>query len=333
MAKKVLFEQKLTNFYRYPGICSYQDRIEDREEFLSYLKKRPKERKRQTVIYIHVPFCRSMCIYCPFYKLFYKRLSHERMQEFIDSMVMEIERYAREPFFQDVTVSNINMGGGTPMVLETRHLERLLSAVYDNFKMDDEPVISIEGDPITLQDEDKLRSLIEIGLTRTSFGIQSFNEGLRRKLGVESYVIDIYRAVRTIEKVNLTEWGCDLLYNCPDQNVNEIRFNVDRICELHPTVVDVYDLNISPNTGLQKLLDKGYFRTKPSNKNEIEMFKAMMETFEENEYSHVRSVNFEPKGYKHSTKGLLYAFSADLLAIGPSARTFLYTGARNYRNH
>ncbi|MCX7746870.1 MAG: coproporphyrinogen III oxidase family protein [Clostridia bacterium] len=332
MANQVAFTEKLTNFYRYPCICGFQDKVEKPKEFLGYLNT-PSPKDRDTMIYIHIPFCRSMCIYCPFYKEHHKNIDYETKSRFVNALVKELEMYSKEPYFKDVPIVNVNMGGGTPMVLETELLIRILDAIYKNFNMEKCEVISIEGDPIALQDVNKLKALKEMGMTRTSFGIQTFNERLRKKLGVESSVLDIFKALNALEKAGVDEWGCDMLYNCPDQNVTEIRYNVDRICDLKPTVVDVYDLNISPNTKLQKLLDTDYFKSKPSNKNEIEMFAAIMETFGENGFDHIRSVNFEPKGYKHSKKGILYAFSADLLAIGPSARTFMYSGGMNYRNH
>lgn len=331
MDNKIVFTERLTNFYRYPGICRFQDKIEDMESFLSFLNT-PHPRERQVVIYLHIPFCRSMCNYCPFYKVFYKKLDKETMDRFVDMMVLELKKYAREPFFQNVPIVNVNMGGGTPMVLETRHLQKLLTTIYTHFNTKECEVVSIEGDPITLQDKDKINALKEMGLTRVSFGIQTFNEKLRKKLNVESTVPDIYKTVDTLENCDIAEWGCDLLYNCPDQNVNEIRYNVDRICEMRPSVVDIYDLNISPNTVVHKMMEKNQFKSIPTNQKEISMFKAVMETFAENDFEQVRSVNFQPRGYRYSSKGLLFTFSADIIAVGPSARTFLYSGQRNYRN-
>jgi oxygen-independent coproporphyrinogen-3 oxidase len=260
-------------------------------------------------------------------------LDSQTMDRFVDMMALELKKYAQEPFFHHVPIVNVNMGGGTPMVLETRHLQKLLTTIYTHFNTEECEVISIEGDPITLQDKDKINALKEMGLTRVSFGIQTFNEKLRKKLNVESTVPDIYKAVNTLETCDIQEWGCDLLYNCPDQNVNEIRYNVDRICEMQPSVVDIYDLNISPNTVIHKMIEKNHFKSIPTNQKEIRMFKAVMETFAQNDFEQVRSVNFQPRGYPYSSKGLLFTFSMDIIAIGPSARTFLYSGHRNYRNH
>lgn len=333
MENLTYFREKLTNFYRYPNICKFQDNIKEPNKFMSNLVRHNTNRQRDTMIYIHIPFCRSMCIFCPFYKIHVNSLDYEAKEKFVDSIVLELEKYSKEKYFKDVPIVNVNIGGGTPMLLETEFFDKIFSAIYKNFNMEKCEVISIEGDPIALQDLNKLKALKNMGMTRTSLGIQTFNEKLRKKLGIDSSVLDIYKAFATIEKSGVTEWGCDMLYNCPDQNVNEIKYNVDRICELQPSVVDVYDLNISPNTKLQKLLNTNYFKSKPSNKNEIEMFKAIMETFADNDFNHIRSVNFEPKNYNHSKKGIIYAFSADLLGIGPSARTFLYNAGMNYRNH
>ena len=332
MEGMTIFKEKLTNFYRYPSICGFQDSIKNSDEFMSNLKTVSKT-ERDTMIYIHIPFCRSMCMYCPFYKVHVNSVDYETKKRFVDCLVLELEKYSKEAFFKDVPIVNVNMGGGTPMLLEIEFFEQIISAIHKNFNMKNCEVISIEADPIVLQDQDKLKALKSMGMTRTSIGIQTFNDTLRKKLEVDSSVSDIYKAVNSLDKCGVAEWGCDMLYNCPDQNVAEIIYNVERICDLNPTVVDVYDLNISPNTRMQKLLDTDHFKSIPSNKKEIEMFSAIMETFAKNNFNQIRSVNFEPKGYKHSKKGILYGFSANLLAVGPSARTFLYDTGMNYRNH
>jgi oxygen-independent coproporphyrinogen-3 oxidase len=332
MAKRVEFKERLTNFYRYPRICLFQDQIADREQFCSYLE-RPHDRRKLVYLYIHVPFCTSTCNYCPFYHLHYPGTDAATVRAFVDAVVGELKLYARTPHFAGTPIVNVNFGGGTPMVLDLEHLERILRTVFEEFRVAPGAVVSMEGDPRAIQDGDKLRALKGMGLTRASFGIQSFNEALRRKLRVESSVKDVYLAVDSLRRNGVDEWGCDLLYNCPDQNTTELRFNVDRLCELEPSIVDVYDLNISPNTQLAKLVTGGHFRGVPSNAKEIDQFRAIQETFAEHGFEQVRSVNFKPPGARLDRNGVLFQFSEDVLAIGPSARTFLYTAGRNYRNH
>lgn len=331
MARIIHFEERLTNFYRYPAICKFHDQIDDYEGFVSYLD-RPHPGTHLVYVYVHIPFCESMCNYCPFYHTYYHHTDADTMSRFADAVVKEIEHYASRLFFSGTPIVNVNFGGGTPFLLPTHLLERILNALFDNFNVQDGAVVSIEGDPEVLQDKDKLRALKALGVTRASFGLQTFNERLRRKLRVKSSVRDVYKAVAALRKSGYDEWGCDMLYNCPEQNVTEIRYNVDRLCELEPSIVDVYDLNISPNTKLAKLVTLGHFSKPPSNRSEIEQFAALRETFFEHDYRQVRSVNFAPPGVEINRWGILHQFSEDVLGIGPSARSFLYGGQRNYRN-
>ncbi len=332
MPTTVTFKERLTNFYRYPRICGFQDRIADKEQFCSYLQT-PHRGDKLVYIYIHIPFCTSMCNYCPFYHTYYPHTDADTMSRFVNAIVTELRKYARQPHFAKTPVVNINFGGGTPFLLDIHHLEKILKTVFDEFNVVPDPVVSIEGDPIALQNKEKLRALKSLGMTRASFGLQTFNERLRKKLRVESTGSDVYKCVDSLRKAGYDEWGCDMLYNCPEQNVTEIKFNVDRICELEPSIIDVYDLNISPNTKLAKLVTRNRFKDNPSNKKEIEQFRAIQETFAEHGFEQVRSVNFKPSGVQINRKGILHQFSEDVLGIGPSARSFLYTGGRNYRNH
>ena len=326
------FRERLTNFYRYPRICKFQDEIKDKEPMMSFLQT-PHPGDKLTYIYIHIPWCTSMCNYCPFHHTYYHHSSEELRWQFTEAVAKELTMYAQTPFFHETPIVNVNFGGGTPFLLEVKQFERILTTIYDQFKMGDKPVISVEGDPIALQNKEKLKDLKSLGMTRASFGLQTFNERLRKKLTVESSGMDVYKAVDSLHKAGYTEWGCDMLYNCPEQNVTEIKFNVDRICELGPSIIDVYDLNISPNTKLAKQVIDNRFSSNPSNQNEIEQFRAIQETFAEHGFEQVRSVNFKPKTAEIMRNGILYQFTEDVLAIGPSARTFLYSGGRNYRNH
>lgn len=328
----VEFRERLTNFYRYPRICGFQDRIEDADDFLSFLDT-PHPGEKLVYIYIHIPWCTSMCNYCPFYHTYYHHTDEETRSRFVEAIVRELTMYARRPFFSGTPIVNINFGGGTPFLLGTNHLARILTTVYEQFTIAADPVVSIEGDPIALQDRDKLKALKALGMTRASFGIQTFNERLRKKLTVQSSGMDVYKCVDSLHRSGYEEWGCDMLYNCPEQNLTEIRFNVDRICELGPSIVDAYDLNISPNTKLAKLVVDQKFSSNPSNRSEIEQFTAIQETFAAHGFEQVRSVNFKPPRAEIKRNGILHQFSEDVLAIGPSARTFLYSAGRNYRNH
>lgn len=332
MAEKIEFTERLTTFYKYPSVCLYQDGVKHNDDVLSCLDV-PSSQTRQQMIYIHIPFCTSMCLYCPFYKVNYRKQSPETIERFMGCLNLELKKYAETPFFREVPIVNVHIGGGTPMLLDTRHFEQLFATIRKAFNMDECEVISIEGDAFTLKDQDKLRALKDMGMTRCSFGMQTFDDRLRKKLGIHSRVKDVYEAVDTIKKCDIPEFACDLLYNMPDQTADDIRYNIESICKMEPDGVDFYDLNVLPNTRLQKMIDRGDFKINPSNKNEIEQFKAGLEAFEENGYEQVRSVVFKPVGSPDAhPKGVLNRYHEDLLAIGPSARTTLYSGGANYRN-
>ena len=333
MTKKIVFEKKQTNFYRYPCKCVFQDKIENKDAFTDYLNNEHNYQKRPLQLYFHIPFCISMCTYCPFFKVHYKSIDKTEKQRFVFALIRELEKYAKSPFYRNTSVASLFFGGGTPMVLEIEFLEQLIVAVHQNFNMQECEIISIEGDPISLQDKEKIKALKTMGMTRTSMGIQTFNQGLRKKLGIVTTVADIYKAARTLESCGVYEWGTDLLYNCPDQNLNEIRFNVDRVCELGPTVTDNYDLIIPPNTRVHRMIENKEFKSYPSNKNDIEMFKVLRESYFQNGYEQVRSTNFQPKGVQPNPKGILYTLSSDVIGIGPSARGFSYSAGINCRNH
>lgn len=332
MQKTIRFSERLSTFYKYPSVCLYQDRIEDPNDFVRVMKT-PSSRKRQQMIYIHIPYCDSMCVYCPFYKVRYRSQSKEAIKQFVDCLLQELEQYSREPFFEKVRIANVQFGGGSPLTLDTQYLLAIIEKIRECYTVDHDVEISLEGNPRNLQEEDKLNALMGVGMTRVSFGIQTFNEALRRKLGIGTDIRDVYRAVDVVKKLGIKEFACDLMYNLPEQNANEIRYNVDRVAEMAPAGVDFYDLNVFPNTKMYDWIEKGKFRSKPSNQNEVRHFEAGLEAFAENNYELVRSYVFRRRDRDAPPKNsVLYSFNSDMLAVGPSARGTLYSNGLNYRN-
>ena len=96
-------------------------------------------------IYIHVPFCKRKCSYCDFYSV----TAQNKIPVFINSVIREIFLKKESPF-DNITFDTIYLGGGTPSLLSSLQISKILTAVYDNFSVSNDPEITIEANPFTL---------------------------------------------------------------------------------------------------------------------------------------------------------------------------------------
>ena len=116
-------------------------------------------------IYIHIPFCKSRCIYCGFYSTTLLNLR----QEYVDALCKEIEERGHS------TLSTIYLGGGTPSQLTTAQLHQIFNAIFIYNKVSDDAEITIEVNPDDVT-EDFAKGLMYLPINRVSMGAQTFNE-------------------------------------------------------------------------------------------------------------------------------------------------------------
>ena len=120
-------------------------------------------------IYIHIPFCKQACFYCDFHF----STSLKKKDDMILSLIKEIELRKNE--LGNTIIETIYFGGGTPSVLNTEEIQVLIGAVYANFKVIENPEITLEANPDDLSEE-KIIELSKSLINRLSIGVQSFFE-------------------------------------------------------------------------------------------------------------------------------------------------------------
>ena len=119
-------------------------------------------------LYIHIPFCKSKCVYCDFYSL---PRSESRMDDYTDALCAHLAETA--PFAADHLVDTVYFGGGTPSYLGVKRLTKLLKVVLKKFKVAKDAEITLEANPDSAGDWKELRSLRKCGFNRLSLGMQA----------------------------------------------------------------------------------------------------------------------------------------------------------------
>lgn len=187
-------------------------------------------------VYVHVPFCESVCYYCACNKVVTRH--HERAAEYLHALDTEIDLNV-SVLGQGQPMSQLHLGGGTPTFLSNAELEHLMGSLRRAFKLTPSAEVSIEVDPRTA-DKERLQFLHGLGFNRLSFGIQDFDPDVQKAVHrVQPYesVRELVHAARAIgyESIN-----ADLIYGLPLQTAMSFERTVTQVAALRPDRIALY---------------------------------------------------------------------------------------------
>ena len=267
-------------------------------------------------IYLHIPFCKQKCAYCDFYSVANKSY----LEVFVNAICAEIKQQSE--YLGDEKIQTIYFGGGTPSMLSSDHIEKILKEIYRYFPVEQNNEITLEANPDDLN-EKYLKSIFTIGVNRLSIGIQSFNDSdlqlMRRKHTVNQAISSVIEA----QKIGFKNISIDLIYGLPDLNLKKWEKNIDQAIKLNIQHISAYHLTIEPNTFFQKL-QKNQKLNLPNEKESLEQFKLLVEKTKENGFLHYEISNFAKDGSisLHNTN---YWMDVKYLGLGPSAHSYNLT--------
>ncbi|MES2089273.1 MAG: oxygen-independent coproporphyrinogen III oxidase [Pseudomonadota bacterium] len=187
-------------------------------------------------VYVHIPFCESVCYYCACNKVITKH--HERAHEYLEALQTEIDLHVAQ-LGRGQPVSQVHFGGGSPTFLSDDELERLLSMLQTAFRFVPGGEYSIEVDPRTV-DAGRLKRLAAMGFNRISLGVQDFDPHVQHAVHrVQPYeqVAELMAAARSegFESINM-----DLIYGLPRQTLESFRRTLSQVVALKPERVALY---------------------------------------------------------------------------------------------
>jgi len=200
-------------------------------------------------LYVHVPFCVSICPYCDFvvYAGAAARGPKARVQGFLDAVLTEIDLRAEalDERFGPVRppLETVYLGGGTPSLLPTGDVERLLARVRQRFGIAAGAEITLEANPGPDERGDPA-GLRRAGVTRMSFGAQSFDDGELRRLGRRHRASDVAAAVAGAREAGIESVNLDLLYDVPDGTQASWMTTLDAALDLAPDHLSLYALTL-----------------------------------------------------------------------------------------
>jgi len=189
-------------------------------------------------LYIHIPFCKSLCYYCACNKIITQKT--HRAVEYLEYLKREIAMQAAL-FDHSRKLSQLHLGGGTPTYLTREQLAELMDCLHQAFNMDDsdEHEFSIEVDPRTISTE-QIEHLRQLGFNRLSFGVQDFDADVQAAVNRVQSEEQIYALVAAARAAKFKSVSVDLIYGLPLQTVASFDVTLSKIIALRPDRIAAY---------------------------------------------------------------------------------------------
>ena len=277
------------------------------------------DKKRRLGLYIHIPFCCQKCLYCDFCSV--AGAESELVEKYVDSLCRCLEINSKNATGYEV--DTIYMGGGTPTVLSSLQLSRVLDSCFSRYSVMPDAEISCECNPATGSYE-YFSDIRKMGVNRLSIGLQSMQDRELRALGrihdSEAF-LDTFGIVRSAGFDNIS---VDLMYGIPEQTMASFEDTLKRVVDIYPEHISAYCLKVEENTPFGKM---GEGLILPDDDVTSDMYEMCNSVLGGAGYARYEISNFSKQG-RESRHNLRYWLGEEYLGIGAAAHS--YFGGERY---
>jgi oxygen-independent coproporphyrinogen-3 oxidase len=236
----------------------------------AWLTSTAKPEKGSRTLYIHIPFCRSRCLFCPFYM---GRADKSEISDYAETLAKEIRNTFSNKELASQPVNAIYFGGGTPSDLSAKDIDTIMSAIRTSCSLTNDCEITMEGRVAGFSD-DSIKACVENGINRFSIGVQTFNTKIRQSLGRVAEKKKVIEFLNKLISLNQASVVIDLLYGLPGQTMDDwIEDQLIVLKEAPISGLDHYKLNTHPGLPLAECIQKGKLPPCPSEEESYEMYK------------------------------------------------------------
>lgn len=188
-------------------------------------------------IYVHLPYCESLCTYCGCNTRITK--NHQVEDPYITSLIKEWEMYKNILGNENLKIAEIHLGGGTPTFFQAENLKRLIDGLLDGNDKTADASFSFEAHPANTT-YDHLKTLYDLGFKRLSLGIQDFDEKVQFIINRHQTVEDVARVMDDARNIGYESINFDLIYGLPLQTAESVRMTIEHSLILNPDRISFY---------------------------------------------------------------------------------------------
>ena len=332
--EKIVFDTELVKRYDGPGprYTSYPTAVQFHEGFAAddYARlarlSNAKRDMRQLSLYVHIPFCHSLCYYCGCHKIVTR--TPGVAAEYLDYVFKEASLHA-ELYDQDRPVLQLHLGGGTPTYLSDVEMRALMEGLSRHYPLrtDGDREYSLEIDPRTTGPE-MLPLLAELGFNRVSMGIQDFDPQVQRAVNRVQDVDHTLGLIRQAREVGFVSVSVDLIYGLPHQDLERFEKTLDLVVEARPDRIATYNYAHLPRMfKAQRLIRE---ENLPSAQTKLALLRHIVEYLTDKGYEYIGMDHFALPGdelvtarnegtLQRNFQGYSTYADCDLIALGVSS--------------
>lgn len=260
-----------------------------------------------TGIYIHIPFCLRKCAYCDFYSL---PLSEELIEHYVDALIAELSLFAPRK------VDSIYFGGGTPSLLASEQLSRILSAINGRMTVCDGAEITLEANPAAVTRE-KLSEFRSLGVNRLSVGVQATDDEALKTLGRLHTRADAFEVFEDALSAGFSNISADIMLALPNDDEQKSVRRAEEISSLPVTHLSAYLLKVMEGTPFHKNIPNGL----PDDDKQATLYELCCDTLVKNGFRQYEISNFAKSDEYRSRHNLKYWNCEDYIGLGAAAHS------------
>ncbi len=264
-------------------------------------------------IYLHIPFCKTRCIYCDFYST----TRNEMTDRYVSALCRELE--LRKSYLDNEQVETIYFGGGTPSQLSKENFEKIFKTIEREYNLGNCEEITLEANPDDLTPE-YIKMLASLPFNRISIGIQTFNEQTLRLLKRRHTAGQAISAVKECRMAGFQNISIDLMYGLPGETPESWKADLEQAISLNVEHISAYHLIYEEGTPLYEMLQKHKVEEVDEDSS-VDFFALMIDRLTKAGFQHYEISNFcKPDMYSQHNSS--YWTGKKYLGCGPSAHSF-----------
>ncbi len=264
-------------------------------------------------IYVHIPFCKSRCVYCDFFSTTLLELRDEYVKALLKEMQL------RRNYLTEGTIRTVYFGGGTPSMLSAEQIGTILEGLRAQYCIAADAELTLEANPSDISEE-KLRSWREMGFDRLSIGVQSFRDAALRTIGRRHNAQQAKEAVRKAQKEGFENVSIDLIYGLPSESLADWKDEVRQALELNIQHVSAYCLSYEEGTELTRMREREEVK-EVDEETENAMYDYLVEALHAAGIERYEVSNFAKQG-RESQHNSNYWNGTSYLGLGAGAHSF-----------
>lgn len=220
----------------YPTVPYWDNNLSEADWKLQVKRSFVRHKEDGISLYIHLPFCESLCTYCACNTRI--TVNHAVERPYMDALLKEWQLYLAL-FGERPLLKELHLGGGTPTFFSAAHLYHLLLTLLDTCEVAEDAALSFEGHPSNTRAE-HLLSLYELGFRRVSFGVQDFDDTVQEAINRHQSFAEVKEVIETARRIGYSSVNIDLVYGLPHQTPDSVDSTIRQVISLQPERIAFY---------------------------------------------------------------------------------------------